>query len=148
MFVQPSRLLPRYDARRTSQVLRLSIRRAWTYRGLGLDRRISKRRQRRAELDQRGWPNAVKQAREYQRELDGGRRTYQEIADRFGVTRAAICQYLAIIRHLPDEIVRAVEAETSPIRLRALSMKRLLGISRLDTEEAKRAAVSSVLGEG
>jgi ParB-like chromosome segregation protein Spo0J len=82
----------------------------------------------------------------YERELDGGRRTYQEVADRFGVTRAAVSQYLAIVKRLPDDVVRAVEAETSPTRLRALSMKRLVRIARLSTEEARRAAVTAVFG--
>jgi hypothetical protein len=144
----PPHSLPNYDTRRTPLRLRLTIRRAWTYQVLGLERPIGRRRQRRADLDQRGWPNAVRQARAYEQDLADGRRTYQQVADRFGITRAAVCQYLAIIKRLPNDVVRAVEAETSPTRLRALSMKRLVEIARLDTEEAKRAALAALLDAG
>jgi hypothetical protein len=80
----------------------------------------------------------------YERELASGLRTYQQVADRFGVTRAAVCQYLAIIKRLPTDLVRAIEVETNPDRLRALSLKRLVRIARLDTEEARRTAVAAV----
>jgi len=80
--------------------------------------------------------------------LAGGRRTYQQVADRFAVTRSAVCQYLTIIKRLPADLVQAVEAETNPARRRALSMKRLVGIARLDSDEARRAAVAGLLGVG
>jgi len=102
--------------------------------------------QRRAELERRGWPNAIHRAREYERELAGGRRTYQQVADQFGVTRAAVCQYMTIVKRLPDDVVRVIEEETSQGRLRVLSMKRLVGIARLHTKDARRTAVEAVLG--
>ena len=140
-------MLPRPDGRRTPSALRLHIRRAWNYQVLGLGR-VGKRRQRRAERERRGYPNPVHRAREYERALAGGRRTYQQVADRFAVTRSAVCQYLTIIKRLPADLVQAVEAETNPARRRALSMKRLVGIARLDSDEARRAAVAGLLGVG
>jgi DNA-binding transcriptional regulator YdaS (Cro superfamily) len=85
----------------------------------------------------------VHRARLYERALEGGRRTYAEVAAKFGVTRAAVCQYLTIVRRLPADAVAAVEAEVAPARLPTLSMKRLVGIARLGTVEAQRAALIS-----
>ena len=83
-------------------------------------------------------------ARVYVRALAGGRRTYEEVAADFGVTRAAVCQYLAIVRRrLPADVIAAAEGEGEPSRLRSLSMKRLVGIARLSTDEARREAVAS-----
>jgi len=45
--------------------------------------------------------------------LAGGRRTYQQVADQFGLTRAAVCQYVTIVKRLPGDVVRAIEAETA-----------------------------------
>lgn len=119
---------------------------SWSYRLLGLERPPERRRQRRAELAQQGWPNAVRKARAYERELDGGHRTYQQVAEGFGVTRATVCQYLTIIRRLPDDVLRVMESETRLSRVRAPSMKRLVQIARLDSEKERRAAIVALLG--
>lgn len=113
-----------------------------------MERRIGKRRQRRAELERRGWPNPVHRARVYERALAGGRRTYQQVADQFGVTRAAVCQYMTIIDRLPADLVDAVDAETDSTHVRGLSMKRLLRIARLSGDAAQRAAVADLLAHG
>lgn len=107
---------------------------------------MGKPHQNRAELKRRGYPNPVRRARTYERDLDGGRRTYQQVADRFRVTRAALCQYLSVVKRLPADVVDAVEAETNPVRLRALSMRRLVGIARLATVGARRSALVNLLG--
>jgi hypothetical protein len=84
----------------------------------------------------------------YERELAGGRRTYQQVADRFGVTRAAVCQYMTIINRLPTELVEALEAQTGSTPVRGFSVKRLLRIARLSGDAAQRAAVADVLAGG
>jgi hypothetical protein len=61
------------------------------------------------------------------------------------VTRAAVCQYLAIVKRLPPEAVRAVEAERDPARLRKFSMKSLVRIARMTGgDQARRAALAAL----
>jgi len=139
--------LPRYDRWRTPNALRLRIRKAWDYRELGLER-VGERRRRQTERARLGYPNPVHRARLFERALAGGRRTYEEVAAEFGVTRAAVCQYLAIINRLPADAVRAVDGERDPARLRSLSMKALVRVARMGTEEAREAALDALLRDG
>jgi hypothetical protein len=63
------------------------------------------------------------------------------------VTRAAVCQYLAIVKRLPAEAVRTLEAESDPARLRELSMKSLVRIARMSGDDETRwAALEAVFG--
>ncbi len=48
------------------------------------------------------------------------------------MTREEVCQYLTLLRRLPEELVSAVEKETRPDALRTLSYRRLLAIARSD----------------
>lgn len=136
--------LPRYDRLRTPCALRLRFKKPWNYRALGLER-VGKRRQRRIDREARGYPNPVHRARVFERALAGGRRTYKDVAAEFGMTRAAVCQYVAIVRRLPEDVVDAIAAEGEPSRLRLLSMKRLVGIARLGTDEARRGALVALM---
>jgi hypothetical protein len=81
----------------------------------------------------------------YERELGGGRRTYQQVADQSGITRAAICQYMTIINRLPADLIDALDAKTDSTQVRSLSMKKLLRIARLGDDAAQRAAVADLL---
>jgi hypothetical protein len=46
------------------------------------------------------------------------------------VTREEVCQYLTLLRRLPDDLVKSLEAETRPEVLRTMSYRRLLTMAR------------------
>jgi hypothetical protein len=106
--------------------------------------RTSKRRLRREARRARGGFNPVRRAREYEVAWGRGQRTYEEVAAVFGVTRAAVCQYLVLLHRLPSEIVARIEAESDPARLRDLSLRRLVRIARLLDPADRRAALWSL----
>ncbi len=91
---------------------------------------------RRQERLAKGYPIAISRARIYEAGVAEGA-SAAEVARRYGVTRAEVCQYLALVDRLPPDVVTAVEQERDPARLRLLSLRRLLGIARLPTP-AKR----------
>jgi hypothetical protein len=64
------------------------------------------------------------------------------VAAVFGVTRAAVCQYLVLLERLPSEVLARVEVESDPARLRDQSLRRLVRIARLRDPAARRAALS------
>jgi hypothetical protein len=78
----------------------------------------------------RGFPNPILKARKYEAALAGGTRSYREVAREFGVTRAEVCQYVALVRRLPLDLVAAVEVEDRPEVLRASSYRQLLSLAR------------------
>ena len=75
-------------------------------------------------------PNPIAKARKYETATAGGTRSYAEVADDFGVTRAEVCQYLALLKRLPGELVKSIETETRPEVLRTMSYRRLLAQAR------------------
>jgi hypothetical protein len=103
----------------------------------------NKRRDRRKARLARGYPNPIAKALQYEAARANGALTYAEVAARYGVTRASVCQYLILLQRLPAAFVAAVEAERDPLRLRALALKRLVRIARLQEPAARRAALSS-----
>jgi hypothetical protein len=104
----------------------------------------AKRRDRREARLARGYPNPIAKARQFEAVRAGGALTYEEVAARFGVTRAAVCLYLTLLQRLPPAFVAAVEAERDPLRLRALSLKRLLGVARLPSDAAQRRGMAAL----
>jgi hypothetical protein len=49
------------------------------------------------------------------------------------VTREEICQYMVVLKRLPSEMIAALEHERDPLRLRQLSLRRLLAAARSST---------------
>lgn len=121
----------------------MRIQKDWNYRVLGLEGAEKRRRLRLGREDRVGAP-AIHRARAFQAALNGGRRSYGELATEFGVTRAAVCQYLAIVDRLPMDALRALEGERDPARLRKASMKALVRIARIRDEDAQRAALDAL----
>jgi hypothetical protein len=81
--------------------------------------------------------NPIARARLYQRALGrAGERSYAKVAAQFDVTRQEVCQYVTLMR-MPRAAVLAVERETSPKRLRVLSLRCLLRVARLGTRPAQ-----------
>jgi DNA-binding transcriptional regulator YdaS (Cro superfamily) len=85
----------------------------------------------------------VQRARKYEAAVSAGA-TQTAVAQQFGVTRQQVCQYLAIVRTLPPTVLRRIEEEHDPVRLRQLSYKRLLRIARAPA--AVRGALVGELG--
>ncbi len=57
-------------------------------------------------------PNPIARARIYEAALSrAGQRSYAEVAVEFGVTREEVCQYVTLVRRLPEDMVAAVEGE-------------------------------------
>jgi hypothetical protein len=123
-------LLPIYDSSRTPGAFRLGIQIPWSYQLLGLDRLPRKRAVRRAAFLAREVPNPILKARKYEAALASGSRSYREVAQEFGVTAAEICQYIALVRRLPADLVRKMETEKRPDVLRRFSYRKLLAIAR------------------
>ena len=101
----------------------------WSFRVLGLENGPSKRAVQHAAFLART-PNPILKARRYEAATAGGTRSYREVAKEFGVTREEVCQYLSLLKRLPDDLVKGIETETRPEVLRAMSYRRLLMMAR------------------
>ena len=47
-------------------------------------------------------------------ETEAGTRSYPQVALEFGVTREEVCQYLTLLRRLPEELVKILKTDTRP----------------------------------
>jgi hypothetical protein len=109
-----------YDSRRTNYGARLRMQIPWSFRVLGLERGPSKRaRQHEAFLART--PNPILKARKYEAATAGGTCSYRQVAQKFGVTREEVCQYLSLLKKLPADLVATIEKEERPEVLRGLS---------------------------
>jgi hypothetical protein len=102
----------------------------WSFQLLGLERGPSKRALQRAAFLARYRPNPIARARQYEAALAGGTKSYRDVARDFGVTKAEVCQYIALIRRLPPDLLTKIECEERPEVLRAYSYRRLLAMAR------------------
>ena len=121
--------LPIYDSRRTNCGVRFQIQIPWSFRVLGLEKGPSKRAVQHAAFLART-PNPILKARRYEAATAGGTRSYRQVALEFGVTREEVCQYLSLLKRLPDDLVKGIETETRPEVLRTMSYRRLLMMAR------------------
>lgn len=115
--------LPSPDSSRTSP-WRLEAAWAWNPQELGLEG-SNKRAERR---EAQGKLNPIARARIYKAAMVEEGATLRTVAERFRVTRQEVCQYLAIIRRLPPELIEQLEAV--PVGQQAYSMRRLLSLAR------------------
>jgi hypothetical protein len=84
-------------------------------------------------LPGRPLPNPVVRARELHAALEM-HGSAAGVARADGVTRASVCQYPTLLRRLPPEVLEAVEVEKDPVKLRQLTLRRLLTASRAKAE--------------
>jgi hypothetical protein len=134
MLQSPSRnadqkVLPIYDRLRTTVGALLDLQVPWSFQTLGLQRGPSKRALQHEAFLART-PNPILKARKYEAATAGGTRSYQKVAQEFGVTRQEVCQCLTLLRRLPDDLVKSIEVETRPEVLRRMSYRRLLEMAR------------------
>ncbi len=121
--------LPICDRLRTTFGALLDLQIPWSFQALGLERGPSKRALQHEAFLART-PNPILKARRYEAATAGGTRSYREVAQEFGVTREEVCQYLTLLRRLPDDLVKSIETETRPEVLRTMSCRRLLTMAR------------------
>jgi hypothetical protein len=139
--VMNDRVLPICDRLRTTFGALLDLKIPWTFQALGLERGPSKRALQHEALLART-PNPILKARRYEAATAGGTRSYREVAREFGVTREEICQYLTLLRRLPDDLVKSLETETRPEVLRTMSCRRPLMMARSRPRLAIASATS------
>jgi hypothetical protein len=89
-------------------------------------------------------PNPVARARELQRALavEG---SDADVARAFGVTRAGVCQYLTVLRRLPADLLDRVEAEQEPARLKEVSLRKLLGVAKIERAGDRRLRLRALV---
>ncbi len=85
-------------------------------------------------------PNPIERARRYEKALNVPGASYATVGKQFGVSRIEVCHYVTVVRRLPVRALLVVERETDAGRLRALSLRRLLAISRMNTQKLKQSA--------
>ena len=83
-------------------------------------------------------PNPMVRARVYEAARQGGAKSYAQVAMEFGLAREEVCQYLALVQRIPTDLVARLEGGP------ALSLRKLLAIARLPTEDAKRRAFNAL----
>lgn len=94
----------------------------------------------RRRAEKRTVKNAIKVAREYEAylarpEVIG----YREVAQHFGVTKATISHYRALLHRLPEEFVSWLEAATDHLVLAFFSQRRLRPITLICHSKQKAA---------
>ncbi|HVP66854.1 MAG TPA: hypothetical protein VMT17_06290 [Anaeromyxobacteraceae bacterium] len=112
----------------------------WSRASLGLER--SRRRERAAVTP----PNVVARARELERAL-AQLGTAAEVARVHGMTPAGVSQYLTVARRLPADFLAGMEIETSPARLRKVSLRTLVEIAREEREGKRSERLAALLGD-
>jgi hypothetical protein len=87
----------------------------------------------------------LQRARTYDAALAEAGASYRTVAQLFQVTREEVCQYVALIRRLPPDVIARVDEEREPSRCRLLSLRRLLAIARLSDDETKRRCFAALM---
>jgi len=91
-------------------------------------------------------PNPMVRARVYAAAIRGGARSYAQVAQEFGVAREEVCQYVALVRRLPSEVVVHLEEGFGESCPSSMSLRALLRIARLPSDAAKRDAFNHLAG--
>jgi hypothetical protein len=95
----------------------------------------------------RSRPNPIERARLYDRAQRPGM-SYADVAAVFGVTREEVCQYVTLVRRLPDDIVDELASRDAHHTRRAPSLRNLLRIARMPSASMQRVAFSVLCNQG
>jgi hypothetical protein len=89
-------------------------------------------------------PNPVVRARELQKAvLELG--SAADVARAFGITAAGVCQYLTVLRRLPADLLDRVEVEKEPGRLKEVSLRKLLGVAKIERAGERRLRLRALV---
>ena len=69
--------------------------------------------------------NPIAKARHYETALAEEGASYRTVAPQFQVTREEVCQYMALLKRLLDDVCKRVESEREPAPGRSFSLRRL-----------------------
>lgn len=96
-----------------------------------------------------GRENPIRVAERLREEFDRAKyRTYAQLADHFGVTRATVTYYMALLTKLPDDFVAWLRSSDDPEVLGCFCERRLRPIARLGSDHAKVIALRHLVREG
>jgi hypothetical protein len=95
-------------------------------------------------LPGRPLPNPVVRAKELQAALER-HGTAAGVARAYGVTRASVCQYLTLVRRLLPAVLAALEVEKDPVKLRQLTLRRLLEVAHAEGQGERRRQLRALL---
>ena len=77
--------------------------------------------------------------------ISGNYSTYESIAKKFGVTRARICQMIALAKRLPDEIIGVISDGKHQDKLQHITERKLRPITLMNTDAEKIAAFEKLM---
>jgi hypothetical protein len=69
------------------------------------------------------------------------------VARAFGVTSASVCQYLTLLRRLPPELLIQAEIERDQAKLKRLTLRKLLEVSKVKAKREPARRVRGLLGK-
>ena len=83
--------------------------------------------------------NPIHVARKYLAEREGDRpKTYEQIAKKFGVSKAEVCYHIALVERLPKDFVTWLERQKESEVLRVCTERRLRPITRLSDSNRQK----------
>ena len=85
-------------------------------------------------------------AERYQDQFERAKyRTYAQLADHFGVTRATVTSYMALLTKLPDDFVAWLRDSDDTDVIGSFCERRLRPVTRLGSDRAKVAALRRMM---
>lgn len=93
------------------------------------------------------WKNPVLEGQRYLNlHLSGDYATYETIARKFGVTRARICQMIALAKNLPDEITELFLDSKHSAKLQHITERKLRPLTMMKSNFEKIEAFEKLMG--
>ncbi|MFC1707115.1 hypothetical protein ACFL59_09915 [Planctomycetota bacterium] len=113
-----------------------------------LEGTVPTQRQWRSHLSLLEQPNPIATADRFLAELQRGSiHIYAQVAEHFGVSRAKVCYYVALVTRLPAEFVEWLRAVNDPRVLRHLTERRLRPLTRIEDKDAQRSELAKLVEE-
>ena len=114
----------------------------------GLGKALPSQRDWRAFLKTGNAQNAIRVARRFEEQLERiGGQSYARVAEHFGVSRATVCYHISLLRRLPQDFVRWLEAQTDPTLLRYFTEHRLRAVYHLATPQNQVSRLTEMIEE-
>ena len=103
-------------------------------------------KKREEEVPKRVPVNPIRVARMYLCERDGDQpKTYEEIARKFGVSKAEVCYHIGLVNRLPADFVHWLEQCEEPEALRVFTERRLRPITRMENQAEQLVCLGQLM---